>query len=240
VSELELRLEELGRELHVPDPPDLAPAVARQIAAADRPPAPLWRRRALLVAVAALLVAVGAVFAVPQARSAILDFFGIGSAEIRIVDELPEVESGPLDLGTPTTLERVRDDDPALLEPDLDDLSPPDSVYVAGTEPGSPVTFLWGELDRPRLLLTQVRGRFNFEKLIRGGSGFVLTNVNGANAVWIEGEPHVVFYESEGGGADLPGRLARNTLVWSRGPATLRLEGELSRERAEEIARTVR
>ena len=47
----------------------------------------------------ALVVAVGAVLAVPPARSAILEFFGIGSAEIRIVDELPEVEAGPLDLG---------------------------------------------------------------------------------------------------------------------------------------------
>jgi hypothetical protein len=34
--------------------------------------------------------------------------------------------------------------------------------------------------------------------------------------------------------------LARNTLVWSRGPVTLRLEGELSRADAERIARTVR
>jgi anti-sigma factor RsiW len=50
----------------------------------------------------------------------------------------------------------------------------------------------------------------------------------------------VLFYETGSGGADLPGRLARNTLVWSRGPVTLRVEGDLSREEAERIARSVR
>ena len=238
MSELELRLTQLGRELELPEPPDVAAAVLRRI---DEPRAPFWRRRALLVGVAAAIVAVGAVLAVPPARSAILDFFGIGSAEIRIVDELPEVETGPLDLGDRTTLAAMRKRVPGLLEPRGDEVGKPDEVYVVDFRPGTPVTFLWGDPERPRLLLTQVRGRFYFEKLVGGGSSVVVTEVNGADAAWIGGEPHVVFYETErGGGADLPARLARNTLVWSRGPVTLRLEGDLSREEAERIARTVR
>jgi hypothetical protein len=239
MSELERRLQELGRELDFADPPDLAAAVALRIARPAR--APFWRRRALLVCVAALVVAVGAVLAVPPARSAILDFFGIGSAEIRIVDELPEVEVGPLDLGDETTLDEARERSPGLLEPRGDELSKPDRVYVAGFAPGRPVTFVWGDPQRPRLLLTQVRGQYHFEKLVAGNQGGItLTEVDGEDAAWIEGEPHVVFYESEDGGGDLPGRLARNTLVWSRGPVTIRLEGELSREEAERIARSVR
>ena len=111
----------------------------------------------------------------------------------------------------------------------------------AGRDPGAPLTFVWGDPERPRLLLTQVSGRFNFEKLVQTNEGGItLVQVNGENAIWIEGEPHVIFYESEHGGADLPGRLARNTLVWSRGPVTLRLEGDLSQEDAERIARSVR
>lgn len=240
MSELELRLTQLGRELELPGPPDLAGAVRRRIE--HERPAPFWRRRALLIGVAAAIVAVGAVLAVPPARSAVLDFFGIGSAEIRIVDELPAVESGPLDVGDPTTLEAVRKRVPGLLEPNGDELGKPDHAYVAGYASGTPVTFVWGDPERPRLLLTQVRGQFFFEKLVHGtGSNVAVTKVNGADAVWIEGEPHVLFVKtSRGGGIDLPGRLARNTLVWSRGPVTLRLEGELSREDAEKIARTVR
>ena len=240
MSELELQLQALGRDLDLPEPPELATAVAQRIARAEPDRPPFWRRRALLVAVAALIVAVGAVMAVPQARSAILDFFGIGSAEIRRVDELPEVETGALDLGTRTTLAQVREEVPGLLEPRLDDIGEPDSVYVLGSAPGRPVSFLWGEPAHPRLLLTQVRGRFYFEKLVEPNTGIVLTKVNGENAAWIEGEPHVVFYETPSGSGDLPGRLARNTLVWSRGPVTLRLEGDLSQEEAERIARSVR
>jgi hypothetical protein len=241
VSELELRLEALGRELDLPaPPPDLTAGVLRRIA--EPAPAPFWRRRALLVAVAAAaVVAVGAVLAVPPARSAVFDFFGIGSAEIRIVDELPEVESGPLDLGDQTSLAAVRAREPELLEPSGDEVGEPDAVFVASSKPGAPVTFVWGDPERPRLLLTQVRGSYHFEKLVAGNQGEItLTEVNGEDAAWIEGKPHVVFYENEQGGADLPGRLARNTLVWSRGPVTLRLEGDLSREQAERIARGTR
>jgi hypothetical protein len=237
MSELELRLQQLGRELDFPEPPDLAPGVVGRL---DRvTPTPFWRRRALLVAVAALVVAVGAVLAVPPARSAILDFFGIGSAEIRIVDELPEVEAGPLDLGERATLAAARGQVPGLLEPRGDEVGEPDAVFVTAFQSGTPVTFVWGDPERPRLLLTQVRGRYHFEKLVHQGE-ITLTEVNGEDAAWIEGEPHVVFYESADGSGDLPGRLARNTLVWSRGPVTLRLEGELSREEAERIARSVR
>jgi hypothetical protein len=100
---------------------------------------------------------------------------------------------------------------------------------------------VWGELGSPRLLLTQVRGRFHFEKLVASNEGAItLAEVNGEDAVWIEGEPHVIFYENDEGGAGLPGRLARNTLVWSRGPVTLRLEGALPRDDAVRIARSVR
>ena len=238
-SELELRLNQLGGAIDFPEAPDLAHAVRTRIEA-EQPP-PFWRRRALLIAVAAVLVAVGAVMAVPPARSAILDFLGIGSAEIRVVDELPAIQTGPLELGNGTTLDIVRDQVPGLLEPRADEVGDPDHVYIAGYEPSSPVTFLWGSPERPRLLLTQVRGRFHFEKLVMGGvTDLVVTEVNGADAAWIEGDPHVVFVENPQGGVDLPSRLARNTLVWSRGPVTLRLEGDLSREEAERIARSVR
>jgi hypothetical protein len=240
MSELELQLRTLGPELALPEPPDLAPGVLRRIREPVR--RPLLRRRALLVAVAAVVVAVGAVLAVPPARSAIFEFFGIGSAEIRLVDELPEVEVGrPLDLGDRRSLDDVREQTPGLLEPRGSEIGAPDAVFVADDVRDSPVTLVWGDLARPRLLLTQVRGFFHFEKLVQSGvSGLTLTDVNGEDAVWIEGEPHYVFYEGEFGGASLPGRLARNTLVWSRGPVTLRLEGDLTKDEAQRIARTVR
>lgn len=239
MSELELRLQALGSRLAFPESPDLAAAVSARIAQPER--RPFWSRRLIAVAVAVLAVAVGAVFAVPPARTAILDWLGIGSAEIRIVEELPEVETVPLYLGERASIEEARRLVPGLLEPRLEGLDEPDGVFVRTLEPGAPVSFLWGTTAKPRLLLTQVRGRFSFEKAVAVGSGVVVTEVNGERAAWIEGAEHAVFFQTdEGADGILESRLARNTLVWSRGPVTLRLEGDLSREDAERIARSVR
>jgi hypothetical protein len=238
MSELELQLSRLGRELDFPAERDLAPAVMRRLAQPSR--RRLWSRRTLVVALAALAVAVAAVLAVPPARSAILDWFGIGSAEIRFVDQLPEVETVTLEPGQRVSFARAHELEPGLLDPHLAGLGRPDAVFVQDLQPGAPVTYVWGELDRPRLLLTQVRGRTHFEKLVRSGAtGVEATQVNGAEAAWIKGE-HVLFYESGRNTGSLPSRLARSTLVWSRGPVTLRLEGDMTRRQAERIARTVR
>jgi hypothetical protein len=238
MSELELQLTRLGRKLDFPAERDLAPAVMRRLAQPSR--RRLWSRRTLVVALAALVVAVAAVLAVPPARSAILDWLGIGSAEIRFVDELPEVETVTLEPGQRVSFARAHELEPGLLDPHLAGLGRPDAVFVQDLQPGAPVTYVWGALDRPRLLLTQVRGRTHFEKLVRGGAtGVEATQVNGAEAAWIKGE-HVLFYESGRNTGSLPSRLAKSTLVWSRGPVTLRLEGDMTRRQAERIARTVR
>ena len=238
MSKLELQLTRLGRELDFPLEPDLTGAVMSRVAepAGRR----LWSRRTLVVAIAALLVLVAAVMAVPPARSAVLDWLGIGSAEIRFVDELPEVETVTLEPGQRVSLARAKNLQAGLLEPHLDGRGKPDAVFAQDLQPGTPITFVWGELDRPRLLLTQVRGRTHFEKLVLGGAkGVVGTEVNGADAVWIKGE-HVIYYETGRTGGALPSRLAKKTLVWPRGPVTLRLEGDMSQHEAERIARTVR
>ncbi len=238
MSELELQLTRLGRELDFPAERDLTSAVMRRLA--EPTGSGLWSRRTLVVALAALVVGVAAVMAVPPARSAVLDWLGIGSAEIRFVDELPEVETVRLEPGQRVSLARAHQLEPGLLEPHVDGLGAPDAVFVQDLQPGTPVTYVWGELDRPRLLLTQVRGRTHFEKLVLGGAkGVVGSEVNGADAAWIKGE-HVLFYESGRTGGALPSRLAKSTLVWSRGPVTLRLEGDMTKEEAERIARTVR
>ena len=238
MSELELQLTRLGRELDFPAERDLTGAVRRRLA--EPTGGRLWSRRTLVVAIAALVVAVAAVMAVPPARSAVLDWLGIGSAEIRFVDELPEVETVTLEPGQRVSLARAHGLQPGLLEPHVDGLGKPDAVFVQDLQPGTPVTYIWGQLDRPRLLLTQVRGRSHFEKLVLGGAkGVVGTEVNGAQAAWIKGE-HVLYYESGRTGGALPSRLAKSTLVWSRGPVTLRLEGDMTQRQAERIARTVR
>ena len=65
-------------------------------------------------------------------------------------------------------------------------------------------------------------------------------DVGGATGYWISGDPHVFLYE-DGDGVIREVRTALDTLVWSRGDVVVRVEGgDLTLERALEIATSVR
>jgi hypothetical protein len=174
------------------------------------------------------VVAVGAVLAVPPARTAILDWLGLRGVSIVRVDELPSTPPiGRLDLGSRVTLEEAP---PWALIPDEE----PNSVWV---DDGT-VNLLWGTPDDVRLLLTEFRGEPFIEKLIEGGAEVEHVTVNGRAGVWLE-EPHVVmFRDPRGRLRDNEARLAGKTLLWMRGDVTLRLEGDLSKAEALRIARS--
>jgi hypothetical protein len=89
MPELERDLREVGRLLAFPPEPELVPAVRTRLGEAPRPVPFVARRRVLVLALAALVVAIGAAFAVPPARTAILRFFHIGGETIERVPTLP-------------------------------------------------------------------------------------------------------------------------------------------------------
>src|SRR5690348_18415853 len=114
MAELEKRLVELGAHLDLPAVPSLAGRVGEQLRGGERS-VPARRRIprlrvALLVALAVLLLAAGAVAAVPSARHAVLEFFGLRGETIERVPKLPEnVRAKPgWKLGRPTTLAVAR------------------------------------------------------------------------------------------------------------------------------------
>lgn len=242
MSELEQALVALGRELVVPETPDLAPRV---LAALERPARP--SRIRLAVVFAAVLVAVLlAALAIPDARSALARFFHIGAARIEVVDELPAVEPQPPELD----LELALGDRVSLAEArrragyDLLELEEePDRVYLG---PRDSVWFLYGQPDAVRLLVAQtprlsVDEGFIFKKLAAAGTTVEQVSVRGTPAYFLSGEPHEVFLVDE---YDLPVletlRLARNTLLWEEDGRTLRLEGDFSRDEAVELAESLR
>ena len=240
MSELELALRQLGAAVEFPEPPDLATGVRRRLGEApDRGWAP---RRLAAVAVAVLVVAVAAAFAVPSARTSILEWLGIKGVSVTRVDTLPEV--GLLrvgDLGSQVTLAEAREQAPWLVEPRLEEVGPPDQVYYSTHVPGDQVTFLWGTPRNVRLLMTQSPGDLFAEKILGPGTTAEQADVNGKFGVWFSGEPHAFVFMDERGQIreELP-RLARNTLLWQDGQLTVRIEGDLSKEDALEIARSVR
>lgn len=228
MTDLEHELRVLAAAVDFPETPDIASNVRRHLP--DRRRA-AWRGR-IALAVAIAVLAVGAGFAVPQARTAILRLFGVGAVRIEFVDRLPEVRpEAPLELGTAI--------DPAdapflLLRSKL--LGDPDGVFRRGDV----VTLLYGTQERVRLLVTEIAGSdFTPEvgkNLAATGTHVEFVPIPGSvgPGVWIEGRPHVVLYP---GG---PPRLAANTLIWKHGQLTLRLEGAASLEQAVAIAETLK
>jgi hypothetical protein len=65
-------------------------------------------------------------------------------------------------------------------------------------------------------------------------------SVGGNRALWLEGGPHfVVFRAADGNIGEDVGRLAGNTLLVENGTMLVRIEGQISRERAIEIAESL-
>ena len=239
MAELELELRRLGAEISWPETPELGSVVRRRIEAV---PQRRFGARTLAIALAILAVAVGAVLAVPPARTAILDWLGFGGVEIRRVEELSGArpEGGRLVLGERTTLAeaRRRSGHPVLVP---EDAGAPDAVYLDTASPGSPVALVYGSLSRPRLLVLEFRAAPLIEKTLTLETRLENVTVDGEPGLWIEGPMHEFLYRTrELDPASDTQRLAGNTLLWKRGALTLRIEGDLSKDEALRLARSMR
>ena len=239
MSPLERELHALSGAIDWPEAPDVA---ARVVARTPERPRPVRRRRYAL-ALAVLLAALLAVLAVPPARTAILDWLGIGGARIIRVDELPAVSPTPgIDLlGEPATLDGAHARagfefaDPPEGERD------PDRILVA---PGMRVTYVWRDDDRVRLLVTQFPGDATdpglVKKLVSSATSIDMAELDGRRALWLEGGPHVVlFVAPDGNVRDDLGWLAGNTLLVGDDGVTLRIEAGIDRTDAIELARSL-
>lgn len=239
MAELEQRLRSLP--LAWPAQPDLARGVRTAIAE----PAPRRARRPLVLAFGALVLAVAAALAVPQARTAILRWTGLSHVRVIRVDELPPTRAlSGADLGKRTSfVAATRAAGFELLVPK----ARPDAVYLARTDAGVRVTLVYGEVSKPRLMLSEFRGvgttKF-VEKLASGGTKVERVTVDGSPGLWLSGAPHAVYFARPGAlntvYIDDP-FLAGNTLVWERpGGLTYRIEADLSEHDALRLAESLR
>ena len=231
MPELERDLREVGRLLAFPPEPDLVPAVRARLGEAPRPSF-VGRRRALVLALAVLVVAVGAAFAVPSARTAILRFFHIGGETIERVDTLPNAprRSPIAGLAGPMSVED------ATHRAGFNLILPPKhgGIYA---EDGIIATYV-----RPRVVLTEARSDLGTtKKFVSPQTRLEPLRVNDHDGMWIQGAPHVLMYaDSTGRGIEKHVRVAGNTLVWAYGSVTLRIEGPLTQAQALHIASSIR
>ena len=245
MSDLELALVRLGRELHVPPTPDLSARVRARLEQAPASRTWLSRRRTLVLALAVLAVAIGAVLAVPGTRAAILEFFHLRGVTIQRVEELPTVplqrDFNELFLGDRVTLAKARERaDFDVIVPEA--LGEPDAVFFQDNPPGGMVSLVYGTPDEPRALFTQFRGRVDevIYKKVAAGTHIAALQIEGRPGYFLSGDPHEFsYFDRTGEYRQEIVRLAGNTLLWERGPLTLRLEADIDREEAVEIARSV-
>jgi hypothetical protein len=214
---------------------------------------PRGLRRALVLALVSLLVLSGAVFAaVPSVRDAVLEFIGLQGATIERREDLPPAPPiEPLELGTRTTLEAAGER--LAFEPLVpSDPGDPDGVYVSDRAPGGEVSLTYRpreDLPRARttglgLLVTEIRGDLTpelFGKLVGPNASLEELTVGREPGAWIEGAEHFFFYRRPDGSiVEGELRLAQNVLLMQHGRILIRLEGAFDRDRALEIAASLR
>lgn len=244
MNELERALTALGRELAVPEAPELVPAV---LAGIESRPArwPQPRRWVLAIAVV-VLAALAATLAIPDARSAFFRALHIGGERIEFVDDLPAVSPAPtgLDLdfalGQRVTLEEARRRAGFDLRV-LDEA--PDRVYLGGR---GTVWFLYGTPERVRLLVAQtpllfIEESLFLKKLAGPGTQIEQVAVDGSTGFFLVGEPHLVLLlDANGQVVEESARLAKNVLIWESGGVAYRLEGDFGKNHALRLADSLR
>jgi hypothetical protein len=235
---LEATLAELAAHVEFPAAPDVSGAVRARLEGGEAATAPRRARRrlrpTLVLPVALVVLAFGGLAATPSARSTVLRWLGLEGVRIERAPTAPRAPaSPPSPLGERTTLGRA--------------------ARVVGFRPVIPLAlgaprgvYTHGQLltlEYPGALLSEFVGRLRPD-YIRKTAGprtrIVPVTVGGQGGYWIAGAPHVVLFEDQSGRVhSSEPRLAGDTLVWRRGPLTLRLEARITQRRALAIARSI-
>src|SRR5262245_33055226 len=249
MSELELELREL--RIDWPQTPDLATAVQGRLAAPPVRRRAWFDRPAWQLAVACAAVVIAVVMAIPPARAAVLDWLGFGSVRIVREEPRPSAFGRALALGDPVTLAQARRAFPVSVPAAVGD---PDAVYlydhpttgprvdmVYRARPGLPSSGNTGA----GLLVTEFRAVAEplIEKSVGTGAKVERLEVGGDPAFFISGAPHgFAYYNPDTDQTNFEEqRLAGNTLLIDRSDGLLvRIEGEIARDRAVEIAESLR
>jgi hypothetical protein len=242
MAELERELLALGRALEFPPTPNLAARIGPRLDTRPEPRTWPWRRVAV-VAIAAALLAIAAAFAVPSARTAILRWLGLSGVRIREVGSLPPTRTqGPLLLGRRVSLAEARER--VRYHVVVPKRAPhPDTVFLSTWPPGGMVSFAYGDARKPRLLMMQFEGESGpyIEKLVVMGTHVERVTIGGRRGYFLSGAPHELhFLGRDSEDETVVRRLAGNTLLWERGPLTLRLEGRMTKGEAVAIAQSAK
>jgi hypothetical protein len=262
MPDLEQQLMALGKAVDWPATPEIhlparrgarAPLAARgwggAVGISDRP-------RWALAAAAAILIAAAAFAIYPPSREAIANWVNVHA----IFQQVPHLATptpqppGPLGerlgLGGRTTLATAQKQiawhiaipstlgqpDEVYVQPPPDAPAQGEVTLVYATRSGIPVAGQTGV----SLLVTEARGAVDqnfFGKMIGPGTTLEAVTVGGHQGYWISGPLNEFFFTDAGGNfRNETVRLAANTLILDYGGTVIRIEGNLTKAQALEIA----
>lgn len=255
MPDVEQQLLELGASLDWPATPQLATRVRYRVAEPSR----AWYQNRWAIAAIALLVALAALVLYTPSRDVIARWFNL-HASIQRTEHPPTpspLPPGPLGqrlgLGSSTTLDAARTQVKWNITVPQS-LGQPDEVYLqqppAGPSQGE-VTLVYSA--RPGILVsgqtgvsvlvTEARGSVDrniFGKMLGPDSTLQEVQVNGQPGYWIAGTPHVFYFiDANGNFRQDTMRLATNTLIFNNGGTLVRIEGNLTKAQALEIAKSL-
>lgn len=254
-AELEPRLDLLREEIEWPATPALAARVRSRITAPARAPRPWFESRWALAA-AVLLVAAAVLLAYSPTRGAIASWLNLHTTITRVkqLPTPPPQPSGPLGtrlgLGEPTTMADAQSKVSWHIVVPAS-LGKPDEVYLMVAPVGPPqgeVTLVYSSRSGIKtsgqtgvaVLVTEANGKVDvqfFGKMIGPDTTLEEVRVNGHKGYWIAGKPHIFVYtDANGNFRDETMRLATNTLILDDGGTVVRIEGDLTKAQALEIA----
>ena len=242
MGRLENELSLLARALAYPPVPPLAAAVRRRLEAARAQamePARPWALAGVAIAVAVVLAA-AFLGSIAPARDAVADLFDrisiFQAQEIPaglprdITGEEVTLAQAQRRLGRPLALPSYPDRVESSLQRVLYQEFPPSTLKV--------VVLFFAPEGYPPFVLFQTNG--SVTKGIEQGGLAERVEGLGEAAYWLEGLRVVQFYDPEGRFVRESQRAAdTNTLVWVQGGFVLRLEGDLPREEAVRIAKSL-
>jgi hypothetical protein len=242
-NDLGLVLRSLAPDVEWPEPSTgFSAHVSTRIRQEPKPRRVLRRFVPALAALA--VVAVALVVFSPTTRDAVADFLGIGGVRVEYgADEglpTPRPED-PLDLGRSLSLEEARAEvDFEVMVPGA--LGDPDEVFLENIVPADMVSLVYldphGDVD---VLMTEfegelVRNEGFIKKLIFTGTKVRRVEVNGTEAYWFSGDPHVFQYRTDGVIREEGFRLVEKALLWVQDGVTMRIETARPLKEALEIA----
>ncbi|MDQ5826160.1 MAG: DUF4367 domain-containing protein [Chloroflexota bacterium] len=253
-------LKEYARDFSYPPTPNIAASVRERLdpdrAKTNNRGTTLARPRLAWVAVAVVVLSLGAALFTPDVRAFVRSILRIGSVDIVFATPTATVFTTP---GTPaparlpTVLEnldgrttllaaRTRARFPLKTPSYPADLGLPDLVYLQ--DPQSMVVFVWLDPQQPDKALLSlfeiVEGRGLAEKMVSSPEVVEETTVNGERAAWVRG-PHYLVFVNPDRKTEFQERMLveGNVLLWQEGDITYRLETGLPREEAIKIAESL-